>query len=450
LTNGRETWTGRFGFLMATAGFAIGLGNIWRFPYLTGMNGGGAFLLVYVGFAVLIGIPLMTAELSLGRKAQLTPIAGMRSLTGTRWSPWNLIGWLGCTAALLILSYYVMLIGWILGYFVMIVSGDLTSASPESLADTYAAFVSTPGPVLAYTYLVIAALGLMVSQGLSGGLERVAKFAMPVLLVLLLILAARSLTLPGAADGLRWYLTPDFSALTGRAMLDALGQAFYSIGIGMAAAFGFGSYMQRTSTDVPGNATIVVLADTGVAFVAGLVIFPALFSFGLEPNEGPGLLFVTMTNLFTQMPAGQLFGAAFFLLMILAAVTSAGAVQEVLTSTLNDLVPMGRRTATWGFTALLAVLATPIVLALGPWSGVQVFGMDLFTLVDTVSGRFILPAGALLLSLYVVFVWGYEVFASETNAGAGLVRVNPTWKPFMLVIIPVAVALVLLLGIGVI
>ncbi len=208
--------------------------------------------------------------------------------------------------------------------------------------------------------------------------------------------------------------------------------------------------MSRASGDVPGNAAIVVLADTLVAFVAGLVIFPALFSFGLEPNEGPGLLFLTMTNLFAQMPAGQLFGAAFFFLLILAAITSAGAMQEVLTSTLTDLVPMRRRTATWGFAALLAALSTPIVLSQGPWSGFRLFGMDLFTLIDTVSGRFMLAAGALVLSLYVVFVWRFDGFQAETNTGAGTVQVTAAWKPLMVFVIPLAVALVLLLGIGVI
>ena len=450
MSSGRETWASRFGFLMATAGFAIGLGNIWRFPYLTGMNGGGAFLLVYVIFAVLIGIPLMTAEMGLGRKAQLTPVAGMRRLTGSRFSPWNSIGWLGCLAAVLVQSYYVMLIGWIIGYFVMIVSGSLAGASVSSLEATYTSFIATPGPVLGYTYLVIAFLGLMVSRGLRDGLERVAKMAMPLLFALLVILALRSMTLPGASEGLWWYLTPDFSAIDGRTMLDALGQTFYSIGIGMAAAFGFGSYLNRRSTDVPGSAVVVVLADTFVAFLAGLVIFPALFAFGLEPDQGPGLLFVTMTNLFGQMPAGQVFGAGFFFLLILAAITSAGAVQEVLTSSLTDLLPMKRRTATWVFTVLLAGLSTPIVLSQGPWSGLQVSGMDLFTFVDMVTGRFMLAAGSWVLSLYVVFAWGFDDFQLETNMGAGRIQVSAAWKPLMMFVIPIAVAMVLLLGLGLI
>jgi NSS family neurotransmitter:Na+ symporter len=218
----------------------------------------------------------------------------------------------------------------------------------------------------------------------------------------------------------------------------------------MAAAFGFGSYLNRRSTDVPGSAAVVVLADTAVAFLAGLVIFPALFAFGLEPDQGPGLLFLTMTNLFGQMPAGQVFGAGFFFLLILAAITSAGAVQEVLTSSLTDLLPIKRRTATWVFTVLLAGLSTPIVLSQGPWSGLQVYGMDLFTFADMVTGRFMLAAGSWVLSLYVVFAWGFDDFQLETNIGAGRIRVSAAWKPLMIFVIPVAVAMVLFFGLGII
>ncbi len=208
---------------MATAGFAIGLGNIWRFPYLTGTNGGGAFLLVYVLFSILIGIPLMTAEISLGRKAQLTPAAGMIRLTGSVWSPWNLIAWLGLLAALLMQSYYLMLIGWILGYFHMIVTGQLAAVPPDQLAATYETFIGTPGPVIVYTMLVIVLLGLIASRGLRRGLERVGVYAMPMLFVLLVVLAVRSLTYPGAWQGLVWYLTPNFAAINGGSLLEALG-----------------------------------------------------------------------------------------------------------------------------------------------------------------------------------------------------------------------------------
>ncbi len=447
-TPARESWASRFGFIMATAGFAIGLGNIWRFPYTTGMNGGGAFLLIYVAFAVLIGIPLMTAEIGLGRKAQRSPIAGMIRLTGSKSSPWNLVAWLGCATAVVIQANYLMLIGWVFGYFFMIVSGSLTGASAESLAETYQSFISTPGPVFGYTLLVVVLLGLIVSRGLGGGLERLARFAMPVLFVLLVGLAIRSLTFPGASRGLAWYLTPDFSAINAQSVLAALGQAFYSIGIGMAGAFGFGSYLNAKNSDVPGSVAIVVGCDTLVAFIAGLVIFPALFAFGLEPDAGPGLLFLTMTNLFAQMPGGYFFGSLFFFLLILAAMTSAAALHEVLTATLTDLVPIGRRTGAWIMAGVFLALSTPVILSQGPWSGFRIYDMDLFVLFDTVSGNFLLPTAALAVSLYVVFAWKFDRFRDETNVGSGSVRINAMWKPLVVFAIPVAVIVVLLMGLG--
>lgn len=447
-TTHRENWASRFGFIMATAGYSIGLGNIWRFPYTTGMNGGGAFLLVYLAFAILIGIPLMTAEVSLGRKAQLSPFAGMSRLTGSNTNPWNAIAWLGCTTAVVIQSYYLMLIGWVFGYFVMIVSGSLNSVPVESLPEIYQQFISTPGPVFGYTLLTVVLMGLVVSRGLGTGLERLAKFAMPLLFVLLVGMAIRSLTFPGASEGLRWFLTPDFSAINAQSVLAALGQAFYSIGIGMGAAFAFGSYLKAKTSDVPGNVAIVVCCDTLIAFIAGLVIFPALFAFSLEPDAGPGLLFVTMTSLFAQMPGGYFFGSLFFFLLILAAITSAVALHEVLTATVADSFKIHRRIGAWLIAGICLILATPVILSQGPWSHIRFLDMDLFVLLDTVSGSFLLPATALAISLYVVFSWTFDRFRDETNIGSTSIQVTAIWKPFVVIAIPIAVSIVLLMGLG--
>lgn len=448
IEGGREHWASRFGFIMATAGFAIGLGNIWRFPYTTGMNGGGAFLLVYIVFALLIGIPLMTAEIALGRKAQRTPIAGMARVTGSKKNPWNLFGWLGVATAVLIQSYYVMLIGWIFGYFFMIVSGRLSQVTVEELPTVFGEFTADSGRVFILTALVVVILAAIVTRGLRKGLERVADVAMPIFFVLLLVLAVRSLTFDGASEGLAWFLTPDFSAINGPAVQAALGQAFYSIGIGMAAAFGFGAYLDPRKSDVPGNAVIVVACDTGVAILAGLVIFPALFAFGLEPNAGPGLLFLTMTHLFAVMPAGGLFGGVFFFLLILASITSSAALHEVLTATLTDLVPIGRRSAALLLSGVFLLLSVPIILSQGPWSHIQLFGLDLFGLADTVSGNYLLPAGGLLLALYMIFGWGFDGFRNDVNVGATWLRITPLWKPLVVFIIPVAVIVVVLGGLG--
>lgn len=444
----RETWASRFGFIMATAGFAVGLGNVWRFPYITGMNGGGAFLLLYLVIVLFVGVPLMTAEISLGRRTRLTPIAGMQKLSGSRWHPWNLVSWLGVVALVLINAYYVMLIAWIIGYFFMIAGGRFAGASPEEVATTYSVFTASLGPMFLYSFLVIIVMAALVARGLRAGLERAARIAMPFLFLLLALLALRSLSYPGAAAGLAWYLTPDFGAITPATVLAALGQAFYSIGIGMAAAFALGSFLDAESSDVPGNAAIVVACDTLVAVLAGLVMFPALFAFGLEPDAGPSLLFITMTNLFAQMPGGAIFGGVFFLLLILAAMTSLIAVYEVMTATLIDVTHLPRRIAIAVVAVGWALLTTPVLLAQGPWRGNWAFGRNLFELLDHTSGQILLPAAGLMLALYTAFGWGFAAFREETNRGAGIFRVTAAWKPLVLVLIPLAVAIVVLMGWG--
>lgn len=444
----RESWGSRFGFIMATAGFAVGLGNIWRFPYMTGVNGGGAFLLVYLAMTLLIGIPLMMIEVGLGRRAQLSPIAGMTALTGSRTSPWNAIAWLGIITAVAINAYYVMLIGWILGYFLMTVGGQLDGQSGAELQTTFEAFTAAPVPVIGYTLVSIAVMMLVISRGLTGGLERLARVAMPLLLGLLVVLAARSMMLPGAMRGLEWYLTPDFSVIDSGVLLAALGQAFFSIGIGMAAAFSFGSYLKRDRSNVPGSVAIVVAFDTGVAVLAGLVMFPALFAFDLEPNAGPGLLFVTMPNLFAQMPGGWLFGTSFFFLLILAGLTSALAIFEVVVTTIVDSAGLSRTRATIAAGGLWAVLSTLVILGEGPWSTLQIAGLTIFGAIDAVTSNYFLPIGGLLLVLYTVFVWGFGPFRDEVNVGAGRFRVTNAMRPLVVVVIPVAVAIVLLISVG--
>ena len=304
--------------------------------------------------------------------------------------------------------------------------------------------------MLAYTAAVATGMCAVVWMGVRKGVERLAQVGMPVFFVILLALAVRSWTFPGAAEGLTWYLRPDFSALDGEAVLIALGQSFYSIGIGMAAAFGYGSYLHATESDVPGSAAIVVAADTLVAFVAGLVLFPALFAFGLEPDAGPGLLFVTMANLFARMPAGQLFGIGFFLLLLLAGVTSAVAQLEVLVATLGDSWGIGRKKGVIITGSGLMLLNVPVVLSQGPWSELSVFGMDLFVLTDYVSGSVLLPMGALALALFVAVSWGWEGFRDDLNQGSGPLKVAASWRPFVMGLIPAAVLMILLVGLGLI
>ncbi len=444
----RETWASRFGFIMATAGFAVGLGNIWRFPYVTGMNGGGAFLLLYLTMVVLIGLPLITAEISLGRRAQLTPIAGMWKLTGSRTSGWNLVSWLGLLGAVMINAYYLMVAAWIVGYFVMIATGQFAGAGAEQIAATFSVFTTSMGPLFLYSSIILAVMVIVATRGLQGGLERMSKIAMPLLLSMMVVLAIWSATFPGAAEGLAWYLTPDFSAITASSALAALGQAFFSIGIGMAAAFALGSFLHREHSNVPGDAAIVVACDTAVAVLAGLVMFPALFAFGLEPDAGPSLLFITMTRLFAEMPGWTIFGSAFFFLLILAAMTSLVAMFEVMTSTLTDATGWDRRTGVRVVAIAWAALTSLVILAQGPLAGTWAFGFSLFDFLDLGAERVMLPLAGLMIALYVTYGWGFADFREQTNRGAGGFRVSSLWKPLVVALIPVAVAVVVLRGWG--
>ncbi|MYG81451.1 MAG: sodium-dependent transporter [Gemmatimonadetes bacterium] len=444
----RERWGSRAGFVLTTAGFSVGLGNIWRFPYLTGENGGGAFLVVYVAIAVAIGIPLLTAELGMGRASRLTPIAGMARLTGSARSPWNLIGWIGTAAAVLITSYYVMLIAWLAAYFVMFVGTGGPGGSPSETRAAFEAFTGTPGPVIGYAALIVVLMALVVSRGVAKGIERYAKVLMPLLVLLLGALAVRAITLPGAGAGVVWYLTPDLSALTGSSVLAALGQAFFSIGIGMATAFGLGSYLDAEGSDVPGNAAMVVAFDTGVAVIAGFVLFPALFAFGMDPDQGAGLLFVTMTALFEQMPGGVMFGAAFFFLLLVAGFTSQVAVFEILVASAGDSLRMRRSRAVVLCAVGSFVICVPVILSQGPWSHVELLGMDLFDFVNRVSGDYMIAVAGLLISLFVVSRWGWSRFRDQVNRGAGRFQVSALWRPLVRFIIPVAVAIVLMGGFG--
>ncbi len=443
----REHWGSRFGFIMATAGFAVGLGNIWRFPYIVGENGGAAFLIVYLAFAILIGIPLLTAETSLGRKTQRSPVAGMAAVVGRR-SLWMVFPWLGIATTFIIVATYLVLLSWIAGYLWMVVRGSFPSGTPAEVQTAFAGFVGRPVPVLTWAGLLMVLSGVLVARGLTRGLELVAKVAMPTLLLMLSLLAARSLALPGAGEGLAWYLQPDFSQLDAGAVLVALGQAFFSIGVGVASAFGLGSYLDPGTSDVPGNATVVVACDTAVAFLAGLVIFPALFAFDIEPDFGQTLLFVTMPALFAQMPGGLLFGGAFLALLLLAGLTSVIAALEVMTAVAHDSLGWSRRRAVAVLSSMWFLVSVPVALSQGPWAHIRVFDMDLLQALDFLVGTYLVPVGGIILALYVATTWGWPAFRDETNVGSGPIKVTPLWRPLIQFLIPAGVLLVFLVGLG--
>lgn len=441
----RESWGSRFGFIMAAAGFSIGLGNIWRFPYLTGVNGGGAFVFVYLIICILIGIPLFTMEMSLGRKTQMNPVEGMRSLT-KKGSPWVIFGWLGVLSAFFILTYYIQIMGWILAYLFKMISGQLAGLTAEGYTKAFSDFTSNTGVVAGFTLACVVIVGLISARGLEKGIEKACKIMMPTLFIMLIILAIRSLTLPGASEGVKWYLKVDFSKINGKVLLDALGQCFFSIGIASGGAFIYGSYLKKDS-DIPTDAAIIVAADTIAALIAGLVMFPAIFALGLTPDAGPSLLFVTMSNLFAHIPAGNFFGGMFFLLVFFAAVSSALGYLEPIVTTGTELFKMDRKKAVWASLIIIFIVGFPTIMAQGPWANVLIGGRNFFDFADYLSGNIMMPLGALVLSFYTLLVWKFNKYQEETNAGAVKLKVYDWWGPLVKVLIPIALVIIFVTGV---
>ncbi len=466
----RENWGSRIGFIFAAAGFSIGLGNIWRFPYLVGKFGGGAFILVYVAICVIIGLPLFIAELGIGRKAHRTPIVGFKELHGSG-TPWTIIGWVGCIACILLMSYYMVIIGWMFAYFVRAVSGAFTvtevvngvnAIRPVGANETKAmfeTFMNSPMEMAGYTLFVVIALGVTVTQGLKDGVERCCKWMLPILGIMLIVLAIRSITMspqadvPGAKtamEGLAWYIKPDFSKLSGEAVLAALGQSFFSIGIGIATAIVYGSYLKEDS-NIPVDACWIISMDTSFAVIAGLFIFPALFCFGMDPeSRGFGLVFETLPIIFGTMEGGRIWGSMFFFLAALAGFTSAIGYLEAPAASFAERFGLNRKNSTLGVLIAMFLLGIPSILS--KWSGsffheYKIKGRIIFDFMDYLSGDIMMPVCALLVAIYVSLVWKFENYQRECNVGAtGLIRVASWWSILVKFIIPIALFTILWRG----
>jgi len=396
----REHWASKLGFILASAGSAIGLGNIWRFPYLVGQNGGAAFVLVYILFVILLGIPVMLAEFSIGQEAQKNPVGTFRELAG-RHSHWQLVGFMGIGTGIIILAYYTGIAGWTLAYIVRSLNRTYYL---QDAAAVFQNFISSPQETI-FWLLVFAGLGAgIIVAGVTRGIERWCKYLLPILFGILLVLLVRSLTLPNAAAGLSYYLRPDFSKLSPSAILAAAGQAFFSLSLGMGVMITYGSYLGK-DTNLLKSAIWVSALDTAVAFLAGMVIFPAVFAFGLEPNSGPGLTFITLPRVFAQMPMGNLFATLFFILLAIAALTSTISLLEVIVSFAIDELGWSRPKATIIMalgTAILGILPT---LSFGVLSNWTIYTKNIFEAMDFLAANILLPSGGLLITIFVGWVW---------------------------------------------
>jgi len=440
----RGQWGSRVGFILAAAGSAVGLGNIWRFPYITGQSGGAAFVVVYLLCVVLICLPYLFAELVLGRHTQKNPLGAIRAIRPG--SPWVLVGGLCVLTGVFILSYYSVIAGWTFGY----IFKNLLFAHLD-----FGHFIASPWIVIPLFALFLGLTMLVVFGGVEEGIERWSKVLMPLLILLLLILIIRAVTLPGAEKGLVFYLKPDFSKVTAQVVMAALGQAFFSLSLGMGAMITYGSYLSRHE-DVVVAGSYVALFDTLIALMAGFMIFPAVFATGHDPASGPALVFIVLPEIFQALPLGNLIGALFFLLLSIAALTSTVSLLEVVVAYFVDERRWSRKRSVWVVGALTFLIGLPSALSQGTVAGLSnmdwLFGADgllgqhdFLSIMDAIWGNLALALGALLISIFVGWVWGADRAAEElrqgSRVGPGLVRV---WQSFIRYVCPVVIFIILL------
>ncbi len=440
---GRGVWSSKTGFILAASGSAIGLGNIWRFPYMVGEGGGAAFVVIYLGFVFLLGAAVMLAELALGRHTDRNPVGAFEATApGTLW---KLVGMLGVITGVAILSFYAVIAGWTVGYLFKTVTGSFsqTITAQESQA-IFESFASSPVANIGLLFAFLAVTSMVVWRGVSGGIELVSKTLMPVLLALLVLLAIRSVTLSGAGAGLEFYLAPDFSRISAATFPAALGQAFFSLSLGMGAMITYGSYVSKKINLVTSTG-IICLFDTLIALLAGLIIFPALFHAGLSPSSGPGLVFQVLPTLFAELPAGQLFGAAFFLLLAIAALTSTIALLEVPVSYVIDEWGWSRGKAVAATATVTFLIGVPSALA----SGAVPFFSDLpgggfLSLMSIVFGSYALTIGSLGLAIFVGYRWGVQAAAAEIESEGVTFGLKHAWGFLLRFLAPVGITVILL------
>jgi NSS family neurotransmitter:Na+ symporter len=442
----RDTWGSKAAFVLAAAGSAVGLGNIWGFPTVAGQNGGAAFLLIYLAAVALIGAPVMLAELIVGRRTQRNPVGAFKALAPH--SMWVVVGGLGVLTGIVILSFYSVIAGWTLSYIIKTLAGTFQPG-----VDTAAIFDQLAGsavPAITWHLLFIIITIYVVLGGVRDGIERWTKILMPVLFALLVLLAIRAVTLSGAEEGLAFYLKPDFSKVTGAVVLSAIGQAFFSLSLGMGAMITYGSYVSKRD-DLVSSAAWVTFADTTIAILAGLIIFPTLFHAGLEPGAGgPGMVFVVLTSLLSSIPpapyGGVIFGTGFFLLLGIAALTSSVSLLEVVTSWAVDERGMSRRKAAISLGAIAFVLGIPSALANGAVSwltNLPGVGMDFLSFLFMLFGQYSLVIGALLISLFVGWVWGVKAAGEEVRENDGEFPLGRTWGFLIRFVAPSAIVAIL-------
>lgn len=440
-TKKRENWSSRIGFIMASAGSAIGLGNIWRFPYMVGDNGGGAFLIVYLICSLTIGLSVMIGEFTLGRRSGLAAVGAFKKYNRN----FTFVGFLGVLSAFLIMGFYPVVGGWSLAYIFKSFIGLLADSS--TIGDAFGAFITSPVEPIIWTILFLIMNLVIVAKGIASGIEKAGKILMPALFVILLLIAVKSLSLAGASEGLKFLFMPDFSKLSGKTVLAALGQAFFSLSLGMGIMITYGSYLSKDE-DLKHNATIVTLLDTGIALLAGIAIFPALFAFGMEPTQGPGLVFVVVPQVFAAFGAlGPVFSALFFVALTVAALTSSISLLEAVVAYLIDERNVPRKKAVTLSSAIMVITCILSSLSLGAMSGVKIFGVGFFDLFDILTDKIFMALAGMIICIFIGWFMKKEDIKDEvTSNGKIPFSLFEIWYFLIKFIIPIAVAAIAFSG----
>ena len=447
----RESFQSRLGFLLVSAGCAIGIGNVWRFPYVAGQNGGGLFVLLYLIFLVIMGLPVLTMELAVGRASRKSAVLGYKALEkpGTKW---HIHGWFAIFGCYMLMMYYTTVSGWMLDYFVKFATGTFYQGMEASAAESvFGTMLANPVEMGIFMVITVVLGFLVCSKGLQNGLEKISKYMMSALLVLIVVLAIHSLTLSGAAEGLKFYLVPNLETVRevgiGSVISAAMNQSFFTLSLGVAAMEIFGSYMSKDHA-LAGEGARICGLDTFVALLSGLIIFPACFSYGVEAGAGPSLIFVTLPDVFVNMAGGRLWGALFFLFMTFASFSTVIAVFENIMSFCMDMFGWSRKKAALVNCIIILIASLPCVLGYNVWSSLHIIGArDVLDSEDFLVSNLLLPIGSLIYLLFCVTKWGWgaDNYFEEANTGTGI-KMKKWLKPYFQFILPILILIILVQG----
>ena len=447
----RESFKSRLGFLLVSAGCAIGIGNVWRFPFVTGQNGGGLFVLLYLVFLIIMGLPVLTMELAVGRASRKSAVLGYKALEKPG-SKWHIHGWFAMFGCYMLMMYYTTVSGWMVSYCVKFATGSFVSGmTTEDTGAVFGNLLADPVQMGLWMTVTVVAGFLICSRGLQNGLEKISKIMMIALLFLILLLAAHSFTLSGAGEGIKFYLVPNLDTVRdvgiGNVISAAMNQSFFTLSLGVAAMEIFGSYMSRDNT-LAGEGVQICALDTFVAIASGLIIFPACFSYGVEVNAGPQLIFITLPNVFVNMQGGRIWGTLFFLFMTFASFSTVIAVFENIMSFCMDMFGMSRKKAALINCIIILIASLPCVLGYNVWSNLHpIGGRDVLDSEDFLVSNLLLPLGSLVYLLFCVtkWGWGFDHYLEEANTGKGL-KLGRFLKPYFQFILPILILIILIQG----